>query len=301
MKKYILFLLTILLITSCTKDDKLPLDNSKLGTIACNRAVIGINQKVLLACEVSVSPVAINTKIQWETPTGLTIEQDSYVDGISYCTYSFDAVGEQTIKCKATYLYGGEVVVAEKSFVAKVCQTDFLNSFRGDDKEIVKNDNPGIDEYGEKLIVSPTLYHQFMYDDDKFSVGHTFETKINTGTPNPKAAYSFFMTEVKKHEKRAAKQIDYKVWIAEYSMQSRSFTPTTEQEALFRKFESGELLDDTERIALGELVDNGTIKLAAMISTKSWNEATYGIMVVCSNTDTANTYQLITSFGLGMA
>lgn len=292
MKKNLLNIFTLLcavaIVTSCSKEDTLPQDTTTVGAISKDRELVGTNQKILLACEMAVSENATDVSIQWETANGITVEQDRFENGISYCTFVWNAPGDYTVKCKTTYFYGSEVKTSEKPLTVTVCKTDFCNSFLGDDLKTTLIDNPGLSkENGYLLQESPTLLHQFEFKRNVLERGLTIEAKTNTGTPSPKAGYSFFMSEVAKHKKDA---ID-----TEYFLENNpDFIPTTQQEAVLKKFISGELLSDDERIILGLLIDDYSIRLTASVLTENWEGKPILISLECG-ADGLNTYRLSTT------
>lgn len=266
-------------IVSCTKEGTMPQDSTAFGVTTISRNIIGTNQNIRLACEVSVAKEATDVQIQWQTANGITVEQDSYENGISYCTFTWDTPGDYTVKCKITYIYGSEVKTAEKPLSVTVHRPDFRNAFIGDNMANVLADNPKINEENDYTDEeSPALRHKFYFVENIFIRGETIEKKV-VANPNPKASYSLLMLEAKKYEKIGSGEIKYSILPSVYI--DPDFEPTAEQENVMNKFESGEILTDGERIILGELVDNGTIYLKATIPMKNWQGKDSPIIILC--------------------
>lgn len=250
----------LLALLSCEEEENLPPDDSSMGEIATDRRIIGTNQQILLACPVTMSTEATDFSIQWEMTDGTAVEQDSYENGISYKRTSWEFPGAYTFKCKVKYYYGSELKNLEKSYSVQVKKCHFQNSFIGDDIESVKKNNPQmefINEGGSGGYIykeSDNLEHFFRFQDGTLEEGMTFELKTAEDGSDFKAAYNFFMVELKKYENEIIEAECYAPMIIDER------PPMTAQEkAVVMKFRSLQVLTEEERIIIGTLLENQRI------------------------------------------
>lgn len=304
MKKITRFFMLIGIISmamSCQKEDSLPADNSTMGKISLSREIIGTRQSVELSCPVNISPNATGVEIKWEDDHGITAAPDKYENGIAYITMSWSTAGEFIAKCKVRYIYGNaEVKELEVPVTVVVHPSDFKSSFFGDSYETVVKDNPnGTQNHKNTYTLAEVggLFHYFEFVDGKLNSGKTGQFKKNSVNPTPKACYTFFGSEFRSQE-NAHKQFSptsvYKVTRREPIV---PFTPTNEQQRVIDQFQTGTLLTDTERVIIGEMVDNKILCLNATLTWKNRKTETRTVTVSCWATDPANEYALLTAFG----